>query len=601
MAKLSYRPIDNRPTASAGAMALRIFGLIMVTLALLGMVYLMLQFSYEDEQPPWGFEYERIRTNFDPLLTTEERQASWEKKVEDYREEHGVELPDSTPIEPMPERPQEQPDPVPFGREEEAAPPEERPISGTRQSIEAQRDEEVDLRLANEQLTKPRIFIPADESQPFVDWVPFRDANIELSANEHAANNGRQADVYERLSLQVLSKLSTPEYAERIHRGAYYWGNGQAAADRYRGYGFAAEGRLFDLFEQKPQQPVVLRDGTSFERWYVGAVALLDGGIARNEFPIEHRVVMFMTPSLPEGLLPYVGEADGVSHEDRLASEHVMVSLSGAYVRRWVYSRDVKPYSMPARKVVTQAHAPLLLSVDVAISEREPYALTDELLQQVRDSMREDPRFLETEGAYYAILAKANSRDDSIEPVPEISYFDLAGRETGPRYRGEGIRIDGMIGQDYVPVILPPNISGVRRVFRAFVVDDRVDIASENRYLLDMIDPPTGLEPLAMVRFNARYYRNVYEFKDSRSHVRPLLIVKRAAPYARDDSGNWIYALFGIFGVVGLLVVLSWFVLSDRRERKAFEQSQMELTRKRLEKRGGLKLKPLPKKDSPES
>lgn len=599
MAKLTYRPIDNRPVASAGAMALRIFGLIVVTLALLGMVYLMLQFSYEDEKAPWGFEHSRIRTNFHPLYTSEEINERMKQKQQAWEDEHGVIMPDPGDLEDVPRRPAETEPALPFGRDEEQPEPE-RPFSGTRQSVEAQRDEAVDLEIAKRQLTKPRVFVPADESQHFVDWVPLRDADREQTANEFAANNGRQADVYERLALQVLNKLPSPDYAERVHHGAYFWGKGQGAADTYRGYGFAVEGRLFDLFEQTPDAPVILRDGTSFERWYVGAVALLDQGVARNEFPIEHRVVLFMAPALPAELLPFVGDADGVSHEDRLASEHVMVSLTGAYLRRWMYSREVKPYSDPARKVVTQAHAPLLLSVDVALSSRERYALTDEMLQQVRDSMREAPRFLETEGAYYAILAQANEPDDHIEPVPEISYFDLAGRETGPRYRGEGVRIDGMIGQNYEPVILPPNISGVRRVFRAFVVDDRVDMASEKRYLLDMIDPPSGLEPLAMVRFNARYYRNVYEMADARSHVRPLLIVKRAAPYARDDSGNWVFALFGILGVVGLLVVLSLFVLSDRRERKAFEQNQIDLARKRLEKRGGLKLKPLPKKESPE-
>src|SRR5690606_23603613 len=138
-------------------------------------------------------------------------------------------------------------------------------------------------------------------------------------------------------------------------------------------------------------------------------------------------------------------------------TEHVMVKLSGAFLRRWIYSREVKPYSTKAKQVLTQDHLPLLLTADLAVSEVSKYELTDELLQQVRDAMREDPVFLETEAAYYAMLARANAPDDQVEVVPEIGYFDLAGAETGPRYRGQGIHVDGMIGDDYAPVILPPN------------------------------------------------------------------------------------------------------------------------------------------------
>ena len=53
-----------------------------------------------------------------------------------------------------------------------------------------------------------------------------------------------------------------------------------------------------------------------------------------------------------------------------------------------------------------------------------------------------------------------------------------------------------------------------------------------------------------------------------------------------------ILALFG--GILLLMAVLTWFILSERRERARFEASTLELSRNRVQKKGGLKLKPLP-------
>jgi hypothetical protein len=593
--KISYNPVDTKPAPKGGAMFVRIFGMVMMTLTLLAMIWLMLEYAYSgSEREPWEPPAERVRVNFIPLLTTHERDAKFEQLRSEWEAKHGIAGPgagaDVLPAKKANDRRDIR---SPFGNEAAPAPQPTPPPTGTLQSVEEKKDEAREIELAREQLTRPRLFELADETQHFIDWVKFSDASREQTANEFAANNGRQADIYERLSLQILRQLPTPEHAARIHESVFYWGKSQAAADIYRGYGFSTEGRLFDLWEVKPPGPVVLSDGTSIERWYAGALALLDKGIARNEQPIEHRVVLFMSLTLPEGLQPYLCPADGVSHEDKLAVEPVMVKLGGAYLRLWAYSRHVKPYS---EKHKTQAHAPLLLTPDLAVSTRTPFELTDELMQQVKDSLRESPMFLETEGAYYAVLAKANQPGDEVQPTPEIGYFDLAGAETGPRYRGQGVRVDGMIGDEYVPYILPPNISGLRRVFRAFVVDDTVNLESPRRYLVDMIDPPTGLEPRAMVRFNARYYRNVFETDSTSSTVRPLLIVKRVQPFKPQDDSNWIYAAGGVAGILLLMGVLSWFVLSDRRERKVFEQQQLEMTRRRLQKRGGLKLKPLPDK-----
>lgn len=586
-------------------MFVKLMSLLVMSAALIGVIYMLLNYSWQDQRQSWDWEPEKIRTNFDPLLTTEQIRELFEKKRQEWFTKN--------PINQIPVETGEQEDPrkvnqpagnrvaTPFGNDDSPAPPPPDPYSpGVDQREEVRRDADHELKLA-EKLTLPPVFELLDETQNLLDFIPFEDGSREKTMNEFAAYRGRQAPTNELLALQILRKLPAPggsghaEYAAKVDAQGWYFGKSQQALEVYRGRGFAAEGRLFDLYEIRPEKPIVLQDGAKIEVYYEGVVALLGPGLGRNEHQIEQRTVLFQSLSLPEALKPFLNTAGAVSHDDKLVTEHVMVKLSGAFLRRWIYSREVKPYSTKAKQVLTQDHLPLLLTADLAVSEVSKYELTDELLQQVRDAMREDPVFLETEAAYYAMLARANAPDDQVEVVPEIGYFDLAGAETGPRYRGQGIHVDGMIGDDYAPVILPPNISGLRRVFRALVLHDTANLESPKRYLVDMIEPPTGLEPRALIAMDARYYRNVFETTSSSSTIRPLLIVKRVRGL-RDETGgsDWIYGLLGMIGILVLMSVLTWFILSERRERARFEASTLELSRNRLKKQGGLKLKPLP-------
>jgi hypothetical protein len=127
------------------------------------------------------------------------------------------------------------------------------------------------------------------------------------------------------------------------------------------------------------------------------------------------------------------------------------------------------------------------------------------------------------------------------------------------------------------------------------VLGDTSDVASDKRYLVDMIEPPSGLEPRALVSFDARYYRNVFEVKSTSSKVAPLLIVRKIQPITRAGEQNeWIYSVVAIGAFLLVCGAVVFFVFSDRRERRRFEAVSMEAARKRLEKRGGFKLKPLP-------
>lgn len=609
MPKLKLTPIDHGPAPAGSAMFVKLFGLVLLTLSLVGVMYMLLTMSGDDVSETWSYDPTEIRTNFHELMTTEQIAALLKQKRADWLTEQGLdELPPGLGGAMSDDGADNGDDgelPAPFGNDETELPPPDTPgpaETGVDQREEARRDERHELKLG-ESLARERVFKIGDEVQNLIDFVPFRDASREFCMNEWDAYKGRQAPTNERLALQVLKKLPAPgddgyeAYLEKVEQDGWYFGKSQAALDLYRGRGFSIgdRGRLFDLYEIKPDEPVVLNDGTKVESYYEGVVAFIGEGKARNEHPIVPRTVMFQSLAIPAELKEYVNTSGHVSHEDKLVAEDVMVEFTGAFLRRWVYSREVVPFSTRAKRVFSQDWMPLLLSADIAVSDAKDYELTDELLQQVRDAYRGDPTFLETEAAYYAMLDLANSPDDTVEALEEIGYFDLAGEETGPRYRGQGVHVSGMIGDNYAPVILPPNISGLRRVYRALVLDDTADLNTPKRYMVDMIEPPTGLEPRALVDFKARYYRNVHEAESTTSTVRPLLIVKRVGRHGSDAGGDdWFFAVVGIVGVVLLLGILSFFIFSERKERARFEQSTLELSQKRLKARGGLKLKPLP-------
>jgi hypothetical protein len=605
--KITLNPVDRGPPPRPGVMFAKLGGMLMSTLASAGLVYLLLTFSWEAPREPWDWQPQDIRVNFSPLLTTEEIADRFRKKREEWEAQNPLtQFPDANEGQDLPRANKSNGIESPFGNDvgDDLPPPPDYTGSGGVDGREMDRQKtEQELKIAENLKLEP-VFRLLDETQNFVEAVKFEDASREKCMNEFVAFQGRQAPVNEQLALQVLRKLPKSvdaAYTAKIDKTGWFFGKSQQAADLYRGLGFAAEGRLFDLYEIKPAQSIVLQDGTKIESYFEGVVALLGPGLGRGEHKIEQRTVLFQCLALPDALKPYLNDKGHVSHDDKLVTEHVMVKLTGPYLRRWVYSREVGPFSSDARKVLTQDHLPLLLTADIATSDMPKYELTDELLQQVRDSLREDPAYLESEAAYYAMLARANSPDDAIEVVPEIGYFDLAGEETGPRYRGQGLRVVGMVGDNYAPVILPPNISGLRRVFRILVLHDTSNMETPKRYLVDMIEPPTNLEPRAIIDMEARYYRNVFEIESTTSAVRPLLVVRRIRPYSRSDNNDtWTYAFVGGIIVVTVMLAVIWFVFSDRRERAKFEARTLEHSRKRLEKQGGLKLKPLPGKgDAP--
>ncbi len=586
----------KRPPKTFAQVMARIGALAVTAFALGGLVMILSSSPRGGNQGPWPWEDRDIRKNFMPIYSVEENDRRFNEEVKKMKGSFEfVDPQTNTPkTNDRPRLPGEVPD--------QPAPPAEPPPGDPTTERDAREAE-----LTAELTLGPWLNLDDAVSnittfEPFKDWRPQYRSHV---MSERDANRGRQAPPYELLAFKILRQIPAvgaagrKEYESKLEPGKFYFGAGQAAINACRGRVFEAKGRLFDLYEVKLTSPVVLPDGSKVERYFEGSISFLRQGRAMGEFPITQQQVLFQSLNCPDSLVKYLGKQDGLYHDDALATENVFVSCSGVYLRNFVYSRPVKPFSTNEKRVESQAFLPLLLTNDLSQTEHEGYALTDGLLQQVRDSVREDVEYLQDEAAYYAMLAQANTKGDSFKVVPEVGYFDLANLDTGPKYRGQGLRVWGLIGDNYSPVILPPNISGIRRVYRCYVAGSMSDLATPNRYLVDMIELPPGLEARAPVMFDARYYRNVFEAQGSGSMIRPLLVVHHVERHFQADrSQDWIFALVLIGGAAIMFVGFVWFMFSDRRSRDKFEQQNMARLRERLEKSGGLKLKPLPKDSS---
>lgn len=596
MPKFSYRPVDRRHVPTGSSVLLRLFGLVIMALTLSGVVWLMLSYSFSETKETWVYAPAKLRTNFRPIHTTEELREQNRKALQDA---FGG-LADPSLAEPMHPSNKSNDLPDPFGNElpdpHDDVPPPPGDDNSTTTSALKRKQAKHELGLVNK-LTNERWFQLLDETQTIGDWVALGAPDRDKLMNEFKANRGAMSPPARRLAFRLLKRLKTKPPANVAPEGTFFHATSQVATEALQGRPFQVTGRLFDVYRVELNEPTLLADGTEVTSYYEGVVAYSNEGANVNEHPIEHRVVEFQTLTLPDSLEPYLTK-DAIRHSDKLVTDPVWVSFTGVYYRLWVYSREVKPFSTERKRIYSQARLPVLLTENLTKSDTPTIELTETLLQQVNDAVREDPVFVETESAYYMTLAVANRPDDEIKPMEKLGYFDLSDREDGPKYRGEGVHVQGMIGDDYAPIIFPPNVSGLRRVYRALVLDDMADLNSPKRYLVDMIESPKHLEPRALVEFDARYYRNVFVTQDSRSEIRPLLVVKQVRGYAEgDEEVNWIWISIGVGSMVLLIMVLAFFVISDRRERAAFEANAVEISRQRIERRGGLRLKPLPTKD----
>jgi hypothetical protein len=76
-------------------MFVKLFGMVVMAMAMIGVIYMLLMYSWQDERESWDWQHEDIRTNFAPLYTTEEIKQRYKEKREAWLTENPITVPDN--------------------------------------------------------------------------------------------------------------------------------------------------------------------------------------------------------------------------------------------------------------------------------------------------------------------------------------------------------------------------------------------------------------------------------------------------------------------------------------------------------------------------
>ncbi|MCK6438995.1 MAG: hypothetical protein L6Q71_02195 [Planctomycetes bacterium] len=386
----------------------------------------------------------------------------------------------------------------------------------------------------------------------------------------------------------------------------------------YRGRVFdVAQARLWMLREQ-PLRTSVTVDGKPVENaWYGVAVFLRKG--ARLEDQWINQAVAFTTLSLPDELKPYaLKPGEHPSNDDKLSRENVCVSFSGAWFRRIMYREplsganlalenadDIEAALFTRSEYWTEAYMPWLVCQGVERAQPKELSL-DQRFEIVSQFDELHPHVTQKtdlfdEAGYYLLLHHtmtpgAGPLNGIVGPTEMTlrRLKDLSHRST---YRGTRMKTSGTLQSEYSLLMLPPNISGKRNVYRTYVLDalTRAEESSDLQWYADVVEPPLDLRGKARVIVDGYYYRSqIFEGRNNEtgktgSFVFPLLIAPKLAPY--DDAAgsgtsgmNWtlIWAVGGV--VAGIIVLLIVLGRVDRNSRERFERETLATVRGKLAK-----------------
>lgn len=378
-----------------------------------------------------------------------------------------------------------------------------------------------------------------------------------------------------------------------------------------RGTVFTVEGRLWMLRQQPLRHPVTM-DGETVSTAYWGIVAYLRPGLSGVEpRSVVHDLACFTALRLPPELAKHALEP-GVhpSSSDSLAKEMVGVRLRGVWFRRIAWresvaelkvelpqSEDVKERPRDeVRQFVSEAFMPYLISRGAEIV---PFRLPD-----VAETRRlvlmysEDDTPVSTsqrdkfdEAGYYALLGHLAAGSG---PLLEMPVQDLTLRElitpTSPlrnQYRGAHSRVKGILMDTYHPLVLPPNISGVRQLYRTFIADatNRSEVSQELIWFADVLEPPLRFRGAPPVELEGFYVRSQLLRTNIGGRTvlvnQPLLLAREikspeGAIGAADLGGQvetaTVVSIIGAVALLVLAVVLLW-----RREKRREEKWQREM------------------------
>lgn len=379
----------------------------------------------------------------------------------------------------------------------------------------------------------------------------------------------------------------------------------------YRGRVFDSQGVLWSLRKQPLRTGAFEYQGKTYEHAYYGVIAFLRRGELAGEKDWVHSCISFTTLTLPKELEEYAlepGEMTG--NDDALAKGEVFVKLSGVFFRRIVYyepvatieTRDTtKTEGTLEREFWAETYLPWLVtpSIELAQANWPPEAEAREIVNaHAENKYSPETRDKFDEPGYYLLMRSLSDSNLKYAELPEeeINYRRLLTASERARYRGAKIAVGGFLQADYQPVILPPNISGKRHVFRCFVLDavKSTEIDNAQQWYVDVIEPPSAMRGLASVSVQGHYYRSQQwsvKSEDGKltTSTYPLLIAQkinaREVEVSPEERTMNMLALWITLGVGSVVVVgLIFMGRRDRKRRDEFEMETMSLVRSQMRK-----------------
>jgi hypothetical protein len=411
---------------------------------------------------------------------------------------------------------------------------------------------------------------------------------------------------------------------------AFAWFDQPETVTAARGRVFTVEGVLWLLRELPLADPVDC-GGKKLTKCYQGIVALIRAGLP-YERRLVHDCVSFTALELPPELSALALRPDQpAANKDELAKGTVTVKLTGAWFRRiafrepadnemveYVAPKDDGSRSLPKnieRTFDTEAFMPWLVTRSIAKTDAAPRiaAAVREIVNQYAESTEPRPfsekdRF--DEAGYYALLAEVRRNDGLLQTLPkaDLTLRMLGTQELRDQYRSGHVGLNGILLDTYFPLMLTPNISGLRSIYRTFVADARVknEVSTEAQWYVDVIEPPTAFRGSPIISVDGLYYRSQIFTAQHKGQVKtfvyPMVLARSILPErpasakleaSTVDGATVLWITVGSAAVViCLLVLLSWWDKKNRGKLELLAAGRVGASRLRT---------PLPGKTNPDA
>ena len=382
------------------------------------------------------------------------------------------------------------------------------------------------------------------------------------------------------------------------------------AVNALRGKVFTIEGVLWSLREQPLRREVVYK-GQKTSTAYYGIVAYLRRGIGPEPAWVND-CAAFTVFELPDSLKKHALKPGQTPHQDdSLSAGTVAVRMTGAWFRRIAYYEQVAELEVvhesakdePFKgKYFTEGYMPWLVG-QVAQETKADFAwlksARDIVTQYTEDTPATDTdnlyrnRFDEA-GYYLSLYLLRNPGADSNQEVTELNLRRLQEPFHRAKYRGARVKVKGTMWSGYQPVIMPPNISGLRSVWRVYVLDalQKSEEDEMHMWFVDTLEPPMEMRGKAQVMLEGQYYRSqIYWAKIRQETVpvtRPVVVTKKLEPLdikqiASETPGIDVTVVgIVICSIAGVLVVLFVLGQMERRNTAKFEEETLATVRTRM-------------------